>query len=142
MCALNDIGSKIATISGVNAITDVTGFGLAGHLLEVCRGSDVAAEIYFNDLPLLPNIQKYIDADCIPGGTIRNFDSYGGLISKLSSYERAIVCDPQTSGGLLVTVSKAALEDFYKLIASINLNISPIGKIIKQEPESKTLILK
>ena len=60
----------------------------------------------------------------------------------LSSYDRAIVCDPQTSGGLLVTVSKAALEDFYKLIASINLNISPIGKIIKQEPESKTLILK
>ena len=142
MCALNNIGSKIAAISGVNAITDVTGFGLAGHLLEVCRGSDVAAEIHFNDLPLLPNVQKYIDADCIPGGTIRNFDSYGGSISKLSSYERAIVCDPQTSGGLLVTVSKAALEDFYKLIASINLNISQIGKITKQEPESSTLILK
>ena len=142
MCMLNDIGLEIAQISGVNAITDVTGFGIAGHLLEVCRGSNVAAEIYFNDLPLLPNIQKYIDDDCIPGGTIRNYDSYGGSISKLSSFEKAIVCDPQTSGGLLVTVSKKALPEFDKLLVAKNMNLNPIGKIIKPSQSSETIFLR
>jgi selenide,water dikinase len=142
MCILNDIGSEIAQISGVNAITDVTGFGIAGHLLEVCRGSNVAAEIYFNDLPLLPNIQKYIDDDCIPGGTIRNYDSYGGSISKLSSFEKAIVCDPQTSGGLLVTVSKEALSEFDKLLVTKNMSLNPIGKIIKPSQSSETIFLR
>ncbi|MBT7438965.1 MAG: selenide, water dikinase SelD, partial [Thiotrichales bacterium] len=60
MCSLNDIGYKLASIKGINAVTDVTGFGLAGHLLEVCRGSNTSAEIYFDALPLLPNILKYI----------------------------------------------------------------------------------
>jgi len=142
MCTLNDIGLEIAQISGVNAITDVTGFGIAGHLLEVCRGSNVAAEIYFNDLPLLPNIQKYIDDNCIPGGTIRNYDSYGGSISKLSSFEKAIVCDPQTSGGLLVTVSKEALPEFDKLLVAKNMSLNPIGKIIKPSQSSETIFLR
>ena len=142
MCKLNDIGLEIAQISGVNAITDVTGFGIAGHLLEVCRGSNVAAEIYFNDLPLLPNIQKYIDDDCIPGGTIRNYDSYRSSISKLSSFEKAIVCDPQTSGGLLVTVSKEALPEFDKLLIAKNMSLNPIGKIIKPSHGSETIFLR
>ena len=142
MCILNDIGSEIAQISGVNAITDVTGFGIAGHLLEVCRGSNVAAEIYFNKLPLLPNIQKYIDDDCIPGGTIRNYDSYRSSISKLSSFEKAIVCDPQTSGGLLVTVSKEALPEFDKLLVAKNMSLNPIGKIIKPSQSSETIFLR
>ena len=142
MCMLNDIGLEIAQISGVNAVTDVTGFGIAGHLLEVCRGSNVAAEIYFNDLPLLPNIQKYIDDDCIPGGTIRNYDSYGSSISKLSSFEKAIICDPQTSGGLLVTVSKEALPEFDKLLIAKNMSLNPIGKIIKLSHGSETIFLR
>ena len=142
MCMLNDIGLEIAQISGVNAVTDVTGFGIAGHLLEVCRGSNVAAEIYFNDLPLLPNIQKYIDEDCVPGGTIRNYDSYGSFISKLSSFEKAVVCDPQTSGGLLVTVSKEALPEFDKLLVAKNMSLNPIGKIIKPTQSSETIIVR
>ena len=71
MCQLNDIGSKIAKITGVNSITDITGFGLAGHLLEVCQGSKVGATVYFNDLPLLSNIYRYIDKGCVPGGTAK-----------------------------------------------------------------------
>jgi selenide,water dikinase len=142
MCMLNDIGLEIAQISGVNAVTDVTGFGIAGHLLEVCRGSNVAAEIYFNDLPLLPNIQKYIDEGCVPGGTIRNYDSYGSFISKLSSFEKAVVCDPQTSGGLLVTVSKDALPEFDKLLVANNTSLNPIGKIIKSTQSSEAIIVR
>ena len=59
MCALNDIGAKLSSINGVNAVTDVTGFGLAGHLLEVCKGSQVSAEVYFEKRPLRPNVLKY-----------------------------------------------------------------------------------
>jgi selenide,water dikinase len=142
MCALNDIGSKVAKISGVNAVTDVTGFGLAGHLLEVCRGSNVSAEIYFDKLPLLPNILKYIDKGCVPGGTERNFDSYGESICKLSDLEKSIICDPQTSGGLLITVSKEAMSEFNKLLTSNNMNLNPIGKIIKTSDNSESIFLK
>jgi len=142
MCTLNDIGYKLASINGVNAVTDVTGFGLAGHLLEVCRGSNTSAEIYFDSLPLLPNILKYIEHDCVPGGTQRNFDSYGNQISTITDLERSIICDPQTSGGLLVSVSNEALEGFERLMELNNLNFKPIGKITERNDESKIIVLK
>jgi len=135
MCQLNDIGSKIAKIKGVNAITDVTGFGLAGHLLEVCQGSNVGAKVCFNDLPLLSNIHNYIDKGCVSGGTKRNYDSYGHFLNKLSMLQNTILCDPQTSGGLLITVSDESLSDFHELLNSQQANLRSIGKII--EPNSK-----
>ena len=127
---------------GVNAVTDVTGFGLAGHLLEVCKGSNTSAEISFDALPLLPNILKYIENDCVPGGTQRNFDSYGDQISRLSNLERSIICDPQTSGGLLVSVSNEALGEFEKLMELNGLNLNPIGKITEKNVEFKIIVLK
>ncbi len=142
MCSLNDIGFKLASIKGINAVTDVTGFGLAGHLLEVCRGSNTSAEIYFDALPLLPNILKYIQNDCVPGGTLRNFDSYGKQISSLSNLERSIVCDPQTSGGLLVSVSNIALGEFEKLMKLNGLDLNPIGKITNKKIGSETIVVK
>ena len=142
MCALNDIGSKLSSIEGVNAVTDVTGFGLAGHLLEICRGSQVSAEIYFDKLPLLPNVIEYIENDCVPGGTIRNFESYGKNLSKLSELEKYIVCDPQTSGGLLVSVSQESLNDFVDFMTSNSLDLEPIGKILEQSVENKIINIK
>tara|TARA_B100000959_G_scaffold213547_1_gene224688 strand:+ start:4899 stop:5942 length:1044 start_codon:yes stop_codon:yes gene_type:complete len=142
MCTLNDIGYKLASIKGINAVTDVTGFGLAGHLLEVCRGSDTSADIYFDALPLLPNILKYIQNDCVPGGTFRNFDSYGKHISNLTDLERSIICDPQTSGGLLVSVSNEALKEFEKLMELNGFNLKPIGKITEKKTDSKIIVLK
>jgi len=130
MCALNDIGAKLSSINGVNAVTDVTGFGLAGHLLEVCKGSQVSAEVYFEKLPLLPNVLKYIENDCVPGGTFRNFESYGEYLSELSDIEKSIICDPQTSGGLLVSVSKDGLQDLQDLMRLNNLDLKPIGEIL------------
>ena len=129
MCQLNDIGSKIAKITGVNAITDVTGFGLAGHLLEVCLGSKVGATVCFNDLPLLSNIYSYIDKGCVPGGTQRNYDSYGHFFNKLTILQNTVLCDPQTNGGLLVTVSDESLVDFHELLKSHQINLRSIGKI-------------
>ena len=142
MSSLNDIGAKLATISGVNAVTDVTGFGLAGHLLEVCKGSKVAAEIYFDKLPLLPNILKYIQDDCVPGGTVRNFESYGNHLSNLSEVQKSILCDPQTSGGLLISVSSEALKEFTELMNSNALNLKSIGKIVKQIDGAETIFIK
>ena len=139
MCQLNDIGSKIAKITGVNAITDVTGFGLAGHLIEVCQGSKVAAKVYFNDLPLLSNIYSYIDKGCIPGGTQRNHDSYGHFFNKLTTLQNTVLCDPQTSGGLLVTVSDESLTDFHELLNSHQINLSSIGKITELNSEKEVV---
>ena len=142
MCALNDIGAKLSSINGVNAVTDVTGFGLAGHLLEVCKGSQVSAEVYFEKLPLLPNVLKYIENDCVPGGTFRNFESYGEYLCKLSDIEKSIICDPQTSGGLLVSVSKDGLQDFLELARLNNLDLKPIGKILDESAKKKTITIK
>ena len=142
MCALNDIGAKLSDLKGINAVTDVTGFGLAGHLLEVCKGSKVSAEIYFDKLPLLPNILKYIKNDCVPGGAVRNFESYGRYLGDLSEIEKSIICDPQTSGGLLVSVSNEGLKDFLDLMKSNALDLQPIGKILDYSDNNKTIIIK
>ncbi len=140
MCALNDIGAKLSDIDGINAVTDVTGFGLAGHLLEVCKGSKVSAEIYFDKLPILPNILKYIENDCVPGGSIRNFESYGEHLGDLSEIEKSIICDPQTSGGLLISVSNEGLKDFLDLTRLNALDLQPIGKILDYSDENKIII--
>ena len=139
MCQLNDIGSKIAKIKGVNSITDVTGFGLAGHLLEVCQGSNVGAKVCFNDLPLLPNIHKYIDKGCVSEGTKRNYDSYGHFLNKLSILQNTILCDPQTSGGLLITVSDESLSDFHELLNSHQTNLRSIGKITELNSDKEVV---
>jgi len=141
MCQLNDIGSKIAKIKGVNSITDVTGFGLAGHLLEVCQGSNVGAKVCFNDLPLLPNIHKYIDKGCVSGGTKRNYDSYGHFLNKLSILQNTILCDPQTSGGLLITVSDESLSDFHELLNSQQANLRSIGKITELNSDKEVVYI-
>jgi len=106
MVKLNDIGVKLAPLKGVHAMTDVTGFGLMGHLLEVCEGSGLHAHIKFNQIPLLTDLQHYLDQGCVPGGSGRNYASYGHKLGPLSEDQLNILCDPQTSGGLLVAVAE------------------------------------
>ena len=86
-------------------------------------------QVCFNDLPLLSNIYSYIDKGCIPGGTQRNYDSYGHFFNKLTVLQNTVLCDPQTSGGLLVTVSDESLIDFLELLKSHQINLKSIGKI-------------
>ncbi|MBR90294.1 MAG: selenide, water dikinase SelD [Verrucomicrobiales bacterium] len=127
MTALNQIGSQLSALPEVNAMTDVTGFGLLGHLTEMCEGSGVSAVINSASVPRLPNTDQYIAEDCAPGGTDRNFDSYGHRISPLTDAQRALLCDPQTSGGLLVAVMPDGLETFNK--ATSELNLTSFGKL-------------
>jgi len=127
MCELNILGPKIAKIVGVNALTDVTGFGLAGHLIEMCQGASLNAQIDVAALPLLNKVRHYLKMGCVPGGTHRNFDSYREYLPTLSDEQKAIICDPQTSGGLLIAVSKAAESELVTLLEQNNIPAQCIG---------------
>lgn len=159
MTRLNTEGVRLAALTEVHAMTDVTGFGLLGHCLEMVDGSGYTARIRIDDVPLIPGIEKYIAQDCIPGGTYRNFDSYGHRLSfsaadntvivgipeggtlpdtaqkpvtakipegaKLPDQVKLRLCDPQTSGGLLVAAhpdSRAVLEKEFGAVC--------VGKIV------------
>lgn len=129
MMRLNRIGRELAAIEAVTAMTDVTGFGLGGHLLELCRGSRLHAMIDVAALPLIESVADYIAAGQMPGGTGRNFASYGSELGEMSDFARAVVCDPQTSGGLLVAVRPEAVDDVAALLAESGLHATPIGSM-------------
>ena len=140
MCQLNKIGGELSVISGVSAITDVTGFGLAGHLQEVCQGSDLSAVLHFDKIPLLPNVNDYLDLGCSPGGTQRNFDSYKESLGEMTQRQREILCDPQTSGGLLVMVNDADQDELLKITRENGLELEPIGQMLEANSQDKVLI--
>lgn len=116
MCQLNTMGSKIGLIEGVKAMTDVTGFGLLGHLLEMCEGSQVLGHLHFDHIPVVEGLHDYIQNGCCPGGTTRNYESYGHKVLSLNErpldqFEKGLLCDPQTSGGLLIAVEEGESEN-------------------------------
>ena len=129
MTTLNNLGTSLGSLTGVKAMTDVSGFGLLGHLTEMCEGSGVSATLDSMRVPRLENIDRYIDDGCTSGGTDRNFDSYGQKISALTKRQKALLCDPQTSGGLLVAVAPDGLTAFEE--ASAGLGLESFGQIIE-----------
>jgi len=103
---LNRAGTDLAPLPGVHAMTDVTGFGLLGHLLEICRGSKLSARLSLSNIPFLDNVHALAEAGVITGASDRNWASYGDHVrfaSNLPAAVRPLLCDPQTSGGLLVS---------------------------------------
>jgi len=132
MCTLNKVGQEISQLEGVTAITDVTGFGLLGHLCEICEGSDISAIIEFDKVPTLKNVKKYLQMGCVPGGTRRNFASYGHNIAKMTPEQQDILCDAQTSGGLLCAVKKESVEAFLNITKNVGLDLKAIGKTTKR----------
>ena len=116
---LNSAGPDLAKLPGVHALTDVTGFGLAGHMLELARGSHCTAHIDWSQVPLLSNVEQFAESGIITGASGRNWESYGhdvAIPASFSAAQLALLTDPQTSGGLLVSCSpesvKAVLEIF------------------------------
>ena len=133
MMQLNKIGEALGSLNGVNAMTDITGFGLLGHLVEMAEGSGLSAEIEWKNIPLITtDIRWYVEQKSIPGGTHRNWDSYGEKISGIDDFSKAVLADPQTSGGLLVAVSPNAIEDVYEIFRQYGLEkyCQPIGRMI------------
>lgn len=132
MCQLNKFGVSLANIEGVNAMTDVTGFGLLGHLSEVCEGANLSATIDFCAVPVLQGITAYIEQGAVPGGALRNFDSYGDKVSALSEQQKMILCDPQTSGGLLISVKESMVSLLLESAKQQGVNLHQIGKMETQ----------
>lgn len=139
MLALNDVGCVLGRLSYVNAMTDVTGFGLLGHLCEVCDGSGLSALVEYDQIPRFNFLDDYIAQKCIPGGTIRNWESYGDKISPLSETRKAVLADPQTSGGLLIAVDEDSRELFEEVLANHQYNLGPFGRFVPREEYSITV---
>ena len=147
MMMLNKVGSAFGKMSFVHAMTDVTGFGLLGHLIEMADGSGLSAEISFREVPLITEaLVEYVNAGCVPGGTNRNWDSYGHKV-KIEDKEnielqKNILSDPQTSGGLLVAVEKSGVEAFLVCLKNNSLDafFVPIGRMTEKESSSVTVV--
>ena len=129
MLTLNTLGSTLGKLPYVKALTDVTGFGLLGHLSEVCQGSGLSAEIEFAKVPQFDFLDSYISEKCIPGGTMRNWESYGSRVAPISDFQKAVLADPQTSGGLLIAVEEAQAEAFEKVLHDHNHSLKPFGQL-------------
>ncbi|WP_386693164.1 MULTISPECIES: selenide, water dikinase SelD [unclassified Lonepinella] len=140
MTKLNNIGAEFSKIDGVKAMTDVTGFGLLGHLLEMCEGADLQAEVQFNQLKTLDGVLDYIAQGCTPGGTDRNFASYGHKVSALTDVQKAILCDPQTSGGLLIAIEPQVHQQVFDVAQQAGIELIPVGRLIEKTDESAVKI--
>ncbi len=131
---LNSIGEQCSTFQHMHAMTDITGFGLFGHLLEMMEASGTIAELDLKNIPLLiPHLGEYIDQKAVPGGTLRNWDGYGEQIvisQELdAAFTQAILADPQTSGGLLMAVSENGVQAVEEILRRNHKALHIIGRV-------------
>ena len=130
---LNDIGERLGQIKGVTAMTDVTGFGLLGHLIEMAEGSGIRAEINYSAVPVMEGVREYLSQRIVPDATYRNWNSYSSKVG----FEKGVnvmeafnlLPDPQTNGGLLVAVDKSSVGEVQALFRESGLEefVEPIG---------------
>ena len=146
LTTLNLIGEKAGQIPGVSAMTDVTGFGLAGHLIEMADGSDLSAELHYSKIPFLEGIGEYLSQRVVPDATYRNWNSYGKKIhfeKEVNVMEAfSTLPDPQTNGGLLIAVNPGSVQEIEELFRKSGLEkyIQPIGKFISKQEKSILVI--
>jgi selenide,water dikinase len=136
MTTLNKAGAALARIEGVHAMTDVTGFGLFGHLIEMAEGSDLSAVLNYGAIKKLDGVNEYLQQRTIPDATFRNWNSYSNKVQ----FEKGVnvmeafnlLPDPQTNGGLLIAVAEDALQEVADMLANMGLSdyTQPIGKFI------------
>jgi selenide, water dikinase len=129
MTELNSLGYEFGKLNYVQAMTDITGFGLLGHLIEVCEGSNLSAEIEYEKVPLVKNLSHYLSKFIYPDNTMRNWQSYEKKVSGIGAESLLTLCDPQTSGGLLVCVEAAKAEEFESLMKSKGQTLKPFGRL-------------
>ena len=139
MCQMNSIGSQFSQVDGVTAMTDVTGFGLLGHLIEICEGSNLSAVVFADKIKTLDGVKDYIAKGCVPGGTGRNFESYGYKVGALTEEQKAILCDPQTSGGLLVAVEPNSVQTVIEIAKDAGIDLYEVGEL-KPKSESDVVV--
>lgn len=137
MCTLNSIGRKIAKLDFVHAMTDITGFGLLGHVNEICSASGLAADIFFDKIRLLKHLHHYFDQGIITSGGSRNWENLQSITEETNAFKKVVLSDPQTNGGLLVTVDPAFQSGFETFLMRHDLidHTAPIG-ILKPKPNN------
>ncbi len=143
MKKLNKVGERFGKLPYVQAMTDVTGFGLLGHLSEMCEASDASVIVHFDQVPTIDRaiLDYYLEHKCVPGGTNRNWDSYGHKVAGAEdAVKRNILADPQTSGGLLVAVAAGHEADFQQVAAEEGFNVEPFGFFIDRQDVLITVI--
>lgn len=135
MTSLNKVGSELSqAIYEVHSATDVTGFGLLGHLNEMCRASGLGAKLFFKSIPTFKGIEKYLKPENFPGGAKRNLAGYGHDVkfcASLSEAEQLLLADPQTSGGLLLSVAPNSVETVLAVCRSFgNKETAVVGEVV------------
>lgn len=142
MCQMNLIGSQFSQLESVTAMTDVTGFGLLGHLAEICEGSNLVADVHFNKIKMLDGVPYYIEQGCLAGGVTRNYESYGIKIGAITEFQKAVLCDPQTSGGLLVAVKPEGETQLLELAAQAGIELIEVGELRSRVDNSDPVIIR
>lgn len=137
MTQLNTIGEALGKVDAVTALTDITGFGLLGHLIEVCEGAHVSAELNYQEVPLLQSAKKYASQMIYPDNTMRNWSSYQSKVDGIGSESLLTLCDPQTSGGLLICLKEDEKAKVEELLEANRIPVHRIGRLI---PKSDKLI--
>ena len=132
LTTINKAGEALGKLSAVHAMTDVTGFGLAGHLTEMMQGSNLTAEISYSKLPIIPEVREYIAQKAIPGATARNWNATQDGISlapEIDEKEASVLLpDPQTNGGLLIAVAPEAVKEVQAILENLGIQYrEPIG---------------
>jgi len=135
---LNRPGARLATLAGVHAITDVTGFGLLGHALEICRGSGLAAEVRAADIPRIAGVLELVEAGFVTGASARNWAAFAdavGLGGGVTDSMRALLADPQTSGGLLVACAPDTVDAVLGIFTTMGFaDAAVIGRMVEGAP--------
>lgn len=141
MLTLNKIGAHLGSLPYVNGLTDVTGFGLLGHLGEICEGSGLQAHLKFEKVPRFDFLASYMDQGSFPGGTKRNLASYGHQVKVRDEDWLNLLADPQTSGGLLVSVDRNHRDEFEKEMLEHGFDLMPIGELTEKVTEGVLIVV-
>ena len=138
MQTLNKIGVDLSKVEGIHALTDVTGFGLLGHLVEMCSAGNVSAVVKPDMIPTIlerAQLEKLHKQGAIPGGTRRNFASYGNHVKVQEGFTQDLLCDPQTSGGLLISATPDSMEEIREIGTKYGLDLEPIGSLTARQDQ-------
>lgn len=130
MLKLNRVGENLGRVEGVHAMTDVTGFGLAGHLFEICKSSGLQARLNLASVPRLEGLEALMKLYVFPDMTTRNFNAFKESMSDLSAEALMLLCDPQTSGGLLIAAAPEAASEVEEILRLEDCCINPIGTLL------------
>ena len=142
MRQLNRAGGEAMVAAGVKSATDITGFGLAGHLLGMLKASGVSAKVRFPDILLLPGVRELAERGVVPGGTRNNLDAFDAQIAwghGITDEEKLIFCDAQTSGGLLIAVPSASTQEVLGGLAQRGVTGAVIGRVVAEEEAANTI---